>query len=137
YAKADVETLRCVALDPEEVNHVECCFQHWFPERSGSFHGSLSSGKAHLWLRLSRADSNLAPLRRVLSAGRIGDTGVASIRRTELVGKETARKCGNATAPDHHRSSVHEVLVESWLSRVCARLDIECSEIDVCAKNAN
>src|SRR5206468_9158473 len=45
---------------------------------------------------------------------------------------ETTRKCGNATAADHYRSSVHEVLVANWLSRVCARLDIECSEIDVC-----
>src|SRR5438874_13282360 len=90
------------------------------------FHGSICSGKARLWLRLPRTDSKPAPARRFLGAGRIGDAGIASVRRPELVGQETARKCEHAAATDDPHSSLLEIFIASRLSGLCSRLHIGC-----------
>jgi integrase len=53
YAKADVEALRSVALDPEEVTHGACATQRSVPSPSGGMPGAMSSRKARLWLAVS------------------------------------------------------------------------------------
>jgi len=129
--KADVETLRSVALDPEEVNHADDASNTGFQSVLAPFIDRFLQDKHtcgyayHEPIRiLHRFDEFLC--------GKDGDTGVLD-PSSELVGKETTRKCGNAqqriTIVVSSRSSC-----ANWLSRVCARLDIECSEIDVCAK---
>src|SRR5438552_18376497 len=83
-------------------------------------------GKARLWLRLPRTDSKPAPARRFLGAGRIGDAGIASVRRPELVGQETARNCEHAAATDDPHTSLLAIFIASRLSGLCSRLHIGC-----------
>jgi integrase len=116
YAKADVETLRIAALDPEESCHAQRDSNDRRSQSAGSLDGDIPPGDARLWLPRYVSRRHPASVRCLSIPARATAVRAAKVAQLAMAGQATAREREHPTQPNLGRAPVRDVPVQDGAS---------------------